>query len=280
MCRKKRIIFLLISFIIVLCSYCSLHNTSYNAKYKTVHKERYRKFTFFINKFIINANNNNTIRVTVPEGKTIRQTAEFIYKTLPINKRKFINIAQARNMEGYLMPETYFVTRYMNENQIIDMMYKEFKKKITSMMYKRAQDLHLRFRDVIILASIIEKETAKSDERKIVASVFYNRLNRKIKLQSCATVLYALGFNKVKLSLNDIKIKSPYNTYKYFGLPPGPICSPSLESIKAALYPMISQKLFFVSKGDGKHLFAKNFAEHKKNKKIVERDKNEKNLPR
>jgi UPF0755 protein len=174
------------------------------------------------------------------------------------------------------MPETYFVNKYINENQIINIMYKEFKKKITNKMYERARNLNLNFHDIVILASIIEKEVSQSDERKIVASVFYNRLKRKLKLQSCATVLYAIGLNKVRLSLNDIKINSPYNTYKHFGLPPGPICSPSLDSIKAALYPKTSQTLFFVAKGNGRHLFARNFNEHKKNKQIIKRDINEK----
>ncbi|MDR0915131.1 MAG: endolytic transglycosylase MltG [Endomicrobium sp.] len=244
-----------------------------------IHKGYYSKFTFLVNKFIIQAKNNKhytTIRVTVPEGQNIYQTAECIYRTFPINKNKFVRIAQFKKMEGYLMPETYFLTVNMNESQIIDMMYKEFKNKITNSMYKRAHDLNLNFNDVIILASIIEKEVSNSDERRIVASIFYNRLNRKIKLQSCATVLYAIGLHKVKLSLNDTKINSPYNTYKYFGLPPGPICSPSLDSIKAALYPKLSRKLFFVSQGNGKHLFAKNFEEHKKNKQIIKRELNEK----
>jgi len=148
-------------------------------------------------------------------------------------------------------------------------MYFEFNKKITPFMYERAKKLNLDFKDIIIIASIVEKEAVESNERKIIAAVFLNRLNKKIKLQSCATVLYAMGLNKSRLNASDIKFDSPYNTYTHSGLPPGPICSPGLESIKATLYPEDTKNLFFVSRGNGKHLFAKNFAEHKKNKQIV-----------
>ncbi|MDR3281904.1 MAG: endolytic transglycosylase MltG, partial [Endomicrobium sp.] len=135
----------------------------------------------------------NILRVTVPEGENIRQTAEIISKVLKIDKKKFIRIAKIRNMEGYLMPETYFFTSDTSEAEIIDMMYFEFNKKITPFMYERAKKLNLDFKDIIIIASIVEKEAVESNERKIIAAVFLNRLNKKIKLQSCATVLYAMG---------------------------------------------------------------------------------------
>ncbi|MDR0890777.1 MAG: endolytic transglycosylase MltG [Endomicrobium sp.] len=216
------------------------------------------------------------VRVTIPEGKDIKETAELIGKALPINKKTFIQIARHNNMEGYLMPETYFFNIYMNERQIIDTMYKEFTNKITHSMYDRAKKLHLTFHEIVTLASIIEKEVSKPYERRTVAAVFYNRLGQKIKLQSCATVLYAIGQKKLRLTNKDTCINSPYNTYKYFGLPPGPICNPSLDSIKAALYPTNSKLLFFVSTGHGTHLFARNFRDHKKNKQLIKRDLNDK----
>ncbi|MDR2676905.1 MAG: endolytic transglycosylase MltG [Endomicrobium sp.] len=212
---------------------------------------------------------DDILRLTIPEGNTVKQTAEIISRVIDINKERFIKMAEDKNIEGYLMPETYFITFGMNEEQLIKMMLSEFYKKITPQMYERAKKININFKDIIIMASIIEKETVKNDEKPIIASIFYNRLNRNIKLQSCATVLYAMGINKPKLTYKDIKFNSQYNTYIHFGLPPGPICSPGIESIKAALYPSNTKNMFFVSEGYGRHLFAKNFEEHKKNISIL-----------
>ncbi|MDR2811717.1 MAG: endolytic transglycosylase MltG [Endomicrobium sp.] len=218
-------------------------------------------------------NSRNFIRITIPEGNNIKQIADIIADKVKIDKEKFIRIASDRNLEGYLMPETYFVSLGVSEEELIDMMYNEFNKKITPVMYERAKELNVPFKDIITMASIIEKEAVKPEERSIIAAVFYNRLKRKVMLQSCATVLYAMGITKEKLSLEDIKFKSPYNTYLHFGLPPCPISNPGIESIKAALYPAGSGVLYFVSAGDGSHFFAKTFSEHIKNKQIVKNRK-------
>ncbi|MDR0399032.1 endolytic transglycosylase MltG [Candidatus Endomicrobiellum devescovinae] len=218
-------------------------------------------------------NSRNFIRFTIPEGNNIKQTADIIADKVKIDKEKFIKIANDRNLEGYLMPETYFVSLGVSEEELIDMMYNEFNKKITPVMHERAKELNIPFKDIITMASIIEKEVVKPEERSIIAAVFYNRLKRKMMLQSCATVLYAMGVTKEKLSLEDTKFKSPYNTYLHFGLPPGPISNPGVESIKAALYPADSGVLYFVSAGDGSHFFAKTFSEHVKNKQIVKNRK-------
>ncbi len=214
----------------------------------------------------------NFIKFTVPEGSNIKQTAEIISEKLPINKDKFIRIAQERAMEGYLMPETYFVDSTATEEQVIDMMKNEFDKKVTPDMHERANELAMSMKNIIILASIIEKEAVKPEERTTIAAVFYNRLKKNMRLESCATVLYALGVNKARLSVEDTKINSPYNTYKYFGLTPGPICSPGIESIKAALYPANTSSLYFVAKGDGGHIFSENLDEHVKNKNITKKN--------
>jgi UPF0755 protein len=218
-------------------------------------------------------NSKNFIRITIPEGNNIKQTADIIADKVKIDKEKFIRIANDRNLEGYLMPETYFVSLGVSEEELIDMMHNEFNKKITPVMHERAKELNVPFKDIITMASIIEKEVVKPEERSIIAAVFYNRLKRKMMLQSCATVLYAMGVTKEKLSLEDTKFKSPYNTYLHFGLPPGPISNPGIESIKAALYPAESGVLYFVLAGDGSHFFAKTFSEHVKNKQIVKNRK-------
>jgi len=223
----------------------------------------------------LKSGSGNFLRFTVPEGNNIKQTAEIISKTLNIDKKKFVKIAVERNLEGYLMPETYFVNPEINEKQLIEMMYGEFNKKVTSDMCKRAEKINIPFKDIVIMASIIEKEAVKPEEKSVIAAVFYNRFRKKMKLQSCATVLYAMGANKIKLTLEDIKIDSPYNTYKHSGLPPSSICSPGIESIKAALYPADTENLFFVSDGNGGHLFAENFNSHKKNRQTVEKKQRE-----
>jgi UPF0755 protein len=215
----------------------------------------------------------NSIKFTIPEGSNNKQIAQIISKNIEIDKEKFIKIAAMRNLEGYLMPETYFVVPGMSEEQIIDMMYNEFNKKITPDMLQRAKEINMNFKDIVILASIIEKEALKANERPIISAVFYNRLRKNIRLQSCATVLYAMGINKEKLTIEDTKFKSPYNTYLHSGLPPGPICSPGIASIKATLYPAKVKSLFFVSKGDGQHLFADTLKEHNKNKQEVSKNK-------
>ncbi|MDR2251339.1 MAG: endolytic transglycosylase MltG [Endomicrobium sp.] len=214
-------------------------------------------------------NSKNFIRITIPEGNNIKQTADITTDKVKIDKDKFIGVANNRNLEGYLMPETYFVSPGIGEEELIGIMRNEFDKKITEDMYKRAKDIGIPFKDIIIMASIIEKEAIKPEERSAMSAVFYNRLKKRMMLQSCATVLYAMGLVKEKLSLEDTKFKSPYNTYLHFGLPPGPISNPGIESIKAALYPADSEVLYFVSNGDGSHLFAKAFGEHIKNKQIV-----------
>jgi UPF0755 protein len=216
---------------------------------------------------------NDNIKITVPEGNTIKQIANIIFQQIPIDEEKFIKIATMRNLEGYLMPDTYFVVPGINEEQIIDMMYNEFNKRITPNMLQRAKELNMDFKDIVTLASIIEKEAAVFEERTIISAVFNNRLKRKIRLQSCATVLYAMGIHKEKLTVKDTKFKSPYNTYLHSGLPPGPICSPGSASINAALYPANVKSLFFVSKGNGEHLFSDDLKEHNKNKQEVSKNK-------
>ena len=215
----------------------------------------------------------NNIKFTVPEGNNIRQTAQIISEKIIINKENFVRVAMMRNLEGYLMPETYFVVPGISEEQIIDIMFNEFNKKITPNMLQKVKEMNMDFKDIVILASIIEKEVVKPNERPIVSAVFHNRLKKRIRLQSCATVLYAMGINKEKLTIKDTKFKSPYNTYLHFGLPPGPICSPGVASINAALYPANVKSLFFVSKGNGEHLFADDLREHNKNKQEVSKKK-------
>ncbi|MCL1971981.1 MAG: endolytic transglycosylase MltG [Endomicrobia bacterium] len=215
----------------------------------------------------LKSGSKSLIKFTIPEGSNIKQTAEIIASKTNISAERFIRLAYEENMEGYLMPETYFIDPSMKEEDIIAVMRKEFDRKVTPEMYERAKELNMTMDQIITLASIIEKEAVKPDERATISAVFHNRLKKNIRLESCATVLYAMGVNKARLTAEDLFFDSPYNTYRHSGLPPGPICSPGIKSIEAALYPENSSSLFFVSQGNGSHLFAENFEEHVKNKR-------------
>ena len=126
----------------------------------------------------------------------------------------------------------------------------------------RIENTGLSLNELMALASIIEREGKVDEERPLIASVFYNRLEKGMHLESCATIQYALGERKDKLTYDDLKIESDYNTYKHKGLPPGPIASPGLKSIEAAVSPANVDYLFFVSNGDGTHTFTTNFKDH------------------
>ena len=165
------------------------------------------------------------------------------------------------------MPETYMVSPDLSVRQIIDTLRAQFDRTFTSAWEIRAQSLGFSKHEIVILASIIEKEAKVDFERPIISAVFQNRLKAHKYLESCATVQYALGTWKKRLSLKHLQIDSPYNTYKHFGLPPGPICSPGRKSLEAALYPADTDSLFFISNGDGTHSFHTRYRDHIKGKK-------------
>jgi len=158
------------------------------------------------------------------------------------------------------------------------MMVKEFKNKLPKDTDEQLKKLGRPFREVLIMASLVEKEARHDEDRAKIASVFYNRLAKQMKLESCATVQYILGENrKSKLLYSDLQVDSPFNTYKNKGLPPAPICSPSKKSIMAALNPETTDYLFFVAKPDGYHIFSKNFADHTRGKQTSKKLGGEKN---
>ncbi|HOM01236.1 MAG TPA: endolytic transglycosylase MltG [Acetivibrio sp.] len=230
-----------------------------------------------------------TTTVTIIEGKNTDQIADILSEKKVVDKDAFVEACNTEKfdyeflkdipesperknrLEGYLFPDTYFFDPKSGERAIIEKFLDNFDAKFKPEFYERAKELNMTVDEVIILASIIERETALPEERPIVSSVFHNRLkssNAELKkLQSCATVQYILyetqGKMKEKLSDEDTQINHPYNTYLHEGLPPGPICCPGLASIEAALYPdEESEYLYFVAKGDGSHHFSKTLAEH------------------
>lgn len=217
------------------------------------------------------------VNVTVPEGYNIREIANLLEEKGIKKASDFIKATNLKYdydflpeysdgyLEGYLFPDTYNVSPKMKTDEIVDMMLKRFGDVFTQSDRERAGELGMTTHEIITLASIIEKEAAADNERPLVSSVFHNRLksDEYPYLQSCATVQYVLPEIKEVLSNEDIQINSPYNTYKYKGLPPGPIASPGRASIEAALYPAKTNYYFFVSNGDGTQTFSETYDEHK-----------------
>ncbi|MCI0660336.1 MAG: endolytic transglycosylase MltG [Acidobacteria bacterium] len=175
---------------------------------------------------------------------------------------------QATTLEGYLFPDTYEYTVNSTREQLIEAMVKRFRKVYTSEMQQRADELGLTTRQVITLASLIEKEARVDSERELISSVFHRRLEKRIQLACDPTLIYAAlieGKYRGKIYQSDLDRDSPYNTYKKLGLPPGPIASPGQRSIQAALYPAETNYLYFVvdaTKNDGSHKFSASSREH------------------
>jgi len=236
------------------------------------------------------SSNPVSVNVTIPETYYLDQVLNLLSEKKLIDKESFIKsmnteqfdydfIAQIpereNRLEGYLFPDTYFFDPLSSDREIITKFLDNFDMKFKLDYYARAKELNMTVDEIITLASIIEKETALPEEKPIISSVFHNRLKSKDpslrKLQTDATIQYILfkrdGKIKEKLTEADTKIDDPYNTYLYEGLPPGPICSPGLASIEAALYPEKTDYYYFVAKGDGSHYFSKTLSEHEAAKK-------------
>lgn len=227
------------------------------------------------------------VKVTFPEGINLDKIGEILEEKLSLSKENFLNLAKnpkslnnikryfekiPDTLEGYLFPATYDFPLGIKERDVIYIMLNTFFKKIEEIpnWKEELKNKNINFEDWVILASIVEKEAKYEDERPLIAGVFLNRLKIGYKLQSCATVEYVFNFKKPILSYDDLKVESPYNTYIHYGLPPTPICSPSLSSLKAVLYPK-GDYLFFISKGNGRHYFAKTYEEHLRFQKELKR---------
>lgn len=225
---------------------------------------------------------STAVRVTIPEGYELRQIADKLQAAGLIDRNKFYQAVEKgdfdywflaglpkreNRLEGYLFPDTYLFQQGDSEENIINIMLQRFNEVYTETYRKRAKELSMTDDQVITLASVIEREAMGDADRALVAGVFHNRLKNAQYpyLESCATVQYILKERKAVLSTKDTGIDSPYNTYRYPGLPIGPIASPGQASIQAALYPAKTDYLFFVLDSSGTHRFAKTFAEHQQN---------------
>ena len=212
--------------------------------------------------------------ITIPEGYRISEIAELLTKKISINKEIFIKESRnkdllnklnitSKSLEGYLFPETYHFSKHTAEKKIIQTMLSTFQQQMkTKNIQDQIQSSDMSLHEIITLASLIEKETGMNGERKHISSVFHNRLKRKMRLQTDPTVIYAIENFDGNIRKKDLAIDSPYNTYRYKGLPPGPIASPGIKSIVAALNPIKTNHLYFVSKKNGSHQFSSNLKEH------------------
>jgi UPF0755 protein len=174
------------------------------------------------------------------------------------------------NLEGVLFPKTYDFQAYSPPRDVIEVLLRQFEAEISGLDWGRAEELGLTPYQVVIAASIIEREVVLPEERPLVAAVIFNRLRAGMMLQMCSTVQYCLPEQKDILTLEDLETPSPFNTYLHQGLPPAPICSPGLASIQAVLDPAPVDYLYFVARGDGGHFFTSDYDEFLRVKEQVQ----------
>lgn len=211
------------------------------------------------------------VKVTIPEGFTVRDIARRLEEKGLISEEEFLTLATNApsslraivnapnpNLEGFLFPDTYIFPKGIKGEEIIKAMLENFRRKAM----EKIRGGPLPFYQTLILASMVEKEAKYDDERDLIAGVLLNRLEKDLKLECDATVQYALPAPKERLTYEDLKVVSPYNTYLHKGLPPTPICNPGLSSILSAVHPRKSPYLFYVARPDGRHIFSRTLQEH------------------
>ena len=220
-------------------------------------------------------------RVTIPEGLTVKEVADLLAKMGIVREEQFLAAAydpellsslglQDKGIEGYLFPNTYNFIPETPPREIILKMTEQFRKSVEPLAGQRKEDNALTPHEIVILASIIEKETGLEAERPLVSAVFHNRLKLKMPLQSDPTVIYGLKEFNGNLTRKDLYAASPYNTYRIPALPPGPICNPGLSSLRAAIHPASVPFLYFVSKNDGTHHFSESLESHSQAVKVYQ----------
>ncbi|MBI5048251.1 MAG: endolytic transglycosylase MltG [Deltaproteobacteria bacterium] len=211
--------------------------------------------------------------ITIPEGYNIREIALVLNNINLLDKDEFA--AKAMNatfvaslgidgdsVEGYLFPDTYRLTKGISAEEIINKMVQRFNAVYNEIAYKKPYGFKMSKKQIVTLASIIEKETGDGVERPLISAVFHNRIKKGMRLESDPTVIYGINRFNGNLTRKDLLTKTPYNTYQIYGLPPGPIANPGRASLEAAVSPSDEKYLFFVSKNNGSHYFSKSLKEH------------------
>lgn len=204
------------------------------------------------------------VRITVLEGLNSREIATILDKKLPVfDKDKFLQLADPK--EGFLFPDTYFIKPSDDEQDIINMMVDNFDKQV-GVIKLEILSSNRDFNDILTMASIIELETRTAESRRMVSGILWNRINKDMKLQVDAVFPYIMNKYSLQLTVKDLQFDSPYNTYRYKGLPPGPVGNPGLDSIKAALNPTKTSYLYYLSDRKGKMYYAETYKSHMVNR--------------
>ncbi len=217
------------------------------------------------------------IRVVIPEGLTSYQIASILEQKVDLDSVKFIELVRdpelisqfnvkSNSLEGYLFPDTYHLHWSISEREAIKILLTEFNQNFSDSLKNAVREKGWSVHQILTLASIIEGEAVIDSERAIIAAVYHNRLKRGMLLQADPTIQYIILDPPRRLLNKDLEIDSPYNTYRYPGLPPGPVNNPGLASIIAAIYPADVDYLYFVARGDGSHNFSKTLSQHLKAK--------------
>jgi UPF0755 protein len=225
------------------------------------------------------------LKITVPEGLTLDRIISILAEETNFDSTEFERLisdssfvrslgVDAVSLEGYLFPETYLIPWGSPPDYIIRAMTGQLMSFMDDSLKDRMHEISFNLHELLTFASLIEAEARDGDERTLISSVYHNRLRKRMLLQCDPTVIYALGGLDRPLYYKDLEIDSPYNTYKYSGLPPGPICAPGAASIKAALYPDDSDYLYFVADGTGGHIFTKTLQDHNAAKRRVKSESN------
>ncbi len=227
---------------------------------------------------LITTPNKHRVKITLLEGWTLEQIADELKLKLNINLFKFISLCHdynfvhslgidAPSLEGFLFPDTYiFLTTY-TEEEIIQILFNQFMHNYNANIRDDAKSIQFSPLEAVTMASIIQGEAVFDDEMSTISSVYHNRLRKNMKLQADPTIQYIIPGKNRRLFHKDLKIDSPYNTYKYKGLPPGPINNPGISALKAAVKPKQSQYFYFVADGKGRHIFTKTNDEHNRAKR-------------
>lgn len=204
------------------------------------------------------------VKITIPEGWTNKQIEERLLSSGMITENEKLS----RELEGYLFPDTYYFEKDSSIEEIVKKMWDNFDKKVTQDLKAEITRQEKTLYDILIMASLLEREVKSEEDRAVVSGIFWKRLESNYPLESCATIAYILSIDKWRYSIEETRIESPYNTYLNIGLPPTPINNPGLSAIKAAIYPEYTDYNFFLTDPEtGATIFSKTFDEHNANKR-------------
>lgn len=221
--------------------------------------------------------NPENIKVVVPEGFMAKQIADRLEASGITESAAFMTYVRSKSLEGFLFPTTYHFSKGLPHDKVAQHMVQEFRRSVEP-AFKKADQKRFTLKQLVTLASIVQREAAVIDEMPMIAAVYLNRLDIRKKLEADPTVQYAMGRDTghwfKNLRHKHLKISSPYNTYRNYGLPPGPICSPGLDAMKAVLSPARTKAIYFVADNTGRHTFSRTLAEHLKATEKAKRERN------